>query len=275
MVSFLFWNLNKKPLTQLVSELSAERKVDVLILAENPISEFELIQALQQKTGKTYFREFRAPTAQGQKVQVFTCLKLGELETVHDSENGRLTIRTLSRPNFEVLLAVLHLPSKVNWSDDEQSDEAIVYATTICDIEIARKHRNTVIVGDFNMNPFERGMVSARGFHGVMTKAIAASQKRTVQSNEYFYFYNPMWGCFGDQTHGPPGSHFFQGQLISFFWNIFDQVLLRPSLLSADIFQDELLIIDSIGGVSLAHKNGQPKTELASDHFPIWFNLHI
>jgi hypothetical protein len=35
-----------------------------------------------------------------------------------------------------------------------------------------------VVIGDFNMNPFDRGMVNANGFHAVMSRQIAALRSR-------------------------------------------------------------------------------------------------
>ncbi len=93
-------------------------------------------------------------------------------------------------------------------------------------------------MGDFNINPFENGVVSARGFHAVMDRNIASKGSREVQGKDCKYFYNPMWRLLGDDTNGSLGTYFYyKSGYISFFWNAFDQVLLRPSLL--DYFKSE------------------------------------
>ena len=42
------------------------------------------------------------------------------------------------------------------------------------------------------------------------------------------FFYNPMWGHFGDALDGPPGSYYdARSEAVAYFWNVFDQVLIR------------------------------------------------
>ena len=48
------------------------------------------------------------------------------------------------------------------------------------------------------MNPFEHGVVAANGLNAVMARKVAARDTRTVLAHEYPFFYNPMWGHFGD-----------------------------------------------------------------------------
>src|ERR1017187_1721521 len=50
MTTFLFWNINNKPLHRQVRELADEHAVDVLVLAECNLSEATLLNALN--TGK-------------------------------------------------------------------------------------------------------------------------------------------------------------------------------------------------------------------------------
>jgi hypothetical protein len=145
----------------------------------------------------------------------------------------------------------------------------------ISEEERAVGHRRTVIVGDLNMNPFEKGVAGANGLHAVMTRTVALAGERTVQERSYPFFYNPMWGHFGDRLPGPPGSYYYQGsELVTYFWNIFDQVLVRPELL--DRFRDEdVRILESAGAVPLISTRGRPDEKAASDHLPILFKLEL
>ena len=136
-------------------------------------------------------------------------------------------------------------------------------------------HTRTVLVGDLNMNPFEDGVVSSTGLHAVMTRKIAEKKSRIVQDNEYLYFYNPMWSLFGDGSKGPPGTYYYyKAEHKVYFWNIFDQVLLRPDLI--DFFSnDDLMILDSDGKNVLLSSQGIPDINVASDHLPIYFTLNL
>jgi hypothetical protein len=56
------------------------------------------------------------------------------------------------------------------------------------------------------MNPFEDGVVSSNGLHGVMSWGIAQKRVRVVNRKKYPFFYNPMWNFFGDFTPGGKGG---------------------------------------------------------------------
>jgi hypothetical protein len=128
-------------------------------------------------------------------------------------------------------------------------------------------------MGDFNMNPFEAGLVSADGFHGVMDKRIALKQSRTVLGQERKFFYNPMWSRLGDDSEGCAGTYYYNpSNMINYFWNTFDQVLLRPSLL-AGFNQDSLKVVDKINQTSLIN-NGKISNQF-SDHLPIMLKLTL
>ena len=65
---------------------------------------------------------------------------------------------------------------------------------------------------------------------------------------------------------------FYPGGPESVFWNMFDQVLIRPSLL--DQFAG-VRILTKVGVQSLSNKSGRPDKSLGSDHYPIIFSLKI
>jgi hypothetical protein len=58
-----------------------------------------------------------------------------------------------------------------------------------------------------------------------------------------------------------------------YFWNILDQVLIRPALL--DVFRDEIAIVDTVDGRSLLDERGRPCQQIGSDHLPIHFQLRL
>jgi hypothetical protein len=191
-------------------------------------------------------------------------------------ESDRLTIRYLNLPGLtDILLAVSHFPSKFNWSDESQAFECVELSNSIRNAEQQIGHSRTVLVGDLNMNPFEDGIVSAMGLHAVMTRHIAQKKSRVVQEKEYPFFYNPMWSLFGDATAGPPGTYYYtSSEHKVFFWNIFDQVLVRPDLLNL-FGTEDLMIIDSYGDISLLNEQHVPDTEISSDHLPILFRIQL
>ena len=68
--------------------------------------------------------------------------------------------------------------------------------------------------------------------------------------------------------------HYVKSVHKNFFWNMFDQVLIRPELLSS-FSHDSLQILTAIGNTSLLSKNGRPNLKVASDHLPLLFTLQL
>lgn len=253
----------------MVASLAHEQQVDVVIVAECSIADSELLTTLRQTTGQ----KFRHPKSIASKIRIFSRLPQNAIRPAFDDLSGRLTIREIVTGNRSFLLAAVHFPSKVHWSDEGQQAETQILARHIDQTETDRGHRRTVLVGDLNMNPFESGVVSSHGLHGVMTQEIARQASHTVAGREYPFFYNPMWGLFGDRTDGPPGTHFFRkARPLMYFWNMFDQVLIRPGLL--DEFEG-VRILDACGATSLTTSRGLPDESVGSDHLPILFELNL
>lgn len=177
---------------------------------------------------------------------------------------------------METLLTAIHFVDKGNHSNESQSEQAGIIIKEIQETEISQGIESNIIVGDFNMNPFEHGIVKANGFHATMSKKIALEQSRIIQENEYKYLYNPMWSLFGDLHEEPIGTyHYKHSELINFQWNIFDQLLLRPSLIER-LEKDSLKILTSDGKNSLVNEKGIPKGgDNHSDHLPIIFTIDL
>jgi hypothetical protein len=125
------------------------------------------------------------------------------------------------------------------------------------------------------MNPFEKGVVGAAGLNATMVRSQAEKEVRTVHQREYRYFYNPMWRHFGDGQKEPPGTyHYDKSDHITYFWNIFDQVMVRPSLLP-NFETDRTEIVDRVGSVSLLTHAGIPDRKVGSDHLPLLFSMKL
>jgi hypothetical protein len=172
---FVFWNINSKPLADVVADLAEADKVDIIILVECDADPGTLLQALN----RTPRGGFHLTTGLSGAVRIFTRFSRAFLRPV--SDGARVSIRRLALPaRSELLVAVAHLPSKLHWSDASQAFECTELARQIMDEEDKVGHRRTVLVGDFNMNPFEKGVVSAAGLHSVTSRRIAERRVRTV-----------------------------------------------------------------------------------------------
>lgn len=271
MAVFLFWNVNSQPRGEIIANLAHRHDVDVVMLAECSISPVTLLSELNRVETRYHYVAQRGC----EKIELYTRFPGNFIQPVY--EEDRLTIRHLQLPGLmDILLAVVHFPSKLWWSDHSQALECPKLAESIEEAENMAGHSRTVLVGDLNMNPFEMGVMSANGLHGVMTRRIAEEVSRVVQDRTYHFFYNPMWSFMGDASHGPPGTHFYRAaEHACYFWNMFDQVLVRPALL--DRFSNaDLEILETDGQTSfVSARTGRPNPSVASDHLPLIFKLSL
>jgi hypothetical protein len=241
------------------------------MLAECSTSPGVLLKNLNQHRRPEYYY---TPGIACRRVEIFTRYPSQFTSPIY--EEDRLTIRHLKLPGAtDILLAVTHFPSKLHWSDQSQGLKCVELACSIGIAETKVGHSRTVLVGDLNMNPFEDGIVSAIGLHGVMSRRIAEKRARIVQGKRYPFFYNPMWNLLGDATPGPPGTYYYsKSEPKVFFWNMFDQVLIRPDLLP--LFSNKsLAILTSDGKTSLLSSDGLPDVNGASDHLPVFFGIEL
>jgi hypothetical protein len=270
-LNFLFWNVQKKDLTPQIVNLAHSKQVDVLILAENPVSDAALVLALN-KSGSTFSENH--PRANCKRLTVVTKFPYNFITPVW--EDGRMTTRRITLPGIPpFLLTALHLPDKMSNSTASQSVNASQVATQLLETEVQRSIDRHLVIGDFNMNPFEEGMMKADGLHGTMSSRVAQTRTRTVQRKTYPYFYNPTWSLLGDLTKEAAGTHYYRrAEHICYEWNVFDQVLLRPSLIP-NFVKESLMILEEDGVTSLLKANGRPNKATYSDHLPLYFTLRF
>jgi hypothetical protein len=266
---FMFWNVKKMDLSNLISVACAEHSVDMLILSECTTDEARLTYRLNRDNSEKAYTEYKI-TRTGY-VRLITSFPEYLIDPIYD--NARVSIRNLRLPvGRPILLISAHLPSKLNMDSSTQYRVARQTRVEIESAEAKVGHNNTLVIGDLNMNPFEEGMVAADGFHGMMDRNIVLKEARTVQGLSHSFFYNPMWSRLGDSNSGPSGTFYFNnsGHICNIFWNTFDQVLLRVGLL--DCFeQNNLKVLTNIGSTALLSNDGIEKD--LSDHLPIVLNL--
>jgi hypothetical protein len=268
-LNILFWNTGAREPLDEIARLVRELHVDVLILAECPLSPVKIVAKLN--TGAR--AEFHLPLNLSSRFTFVVALPSRSFMPVYDSAG--VSVRHLQPPiGQDALIVAVHLPSKLFLSDEEQALLAPRTSQLIERLEEQLGHRRTIVIGDFNMNPFAAGLVGSEGFHATMSRSIAARKSRTVLGQTRHFFYNPMWSLLGDNSPGPPGTYFYSSSSpLALFWNTFDQVLLRPDL--ANYFQPgDVRVISSVGSQSLLTSAGVPDRAVA-DHLPLFAEVRL
>jgi len=262
----LFWNLQKKDAPSELSAFCQAQEVDIIVIAEAGPYAGALGESLSAPGVGGYLRI--SPTTK--RFEVFSRLRFSQVRAKHDS--SRFSIWQIKPVlSDDVIFMAVHLPSKINAEDLDQHTNARLCVTELQHVERELGHRRSIVLGDFNMHPFDDGMVAADAFHAVMDRQIASKLYRTVNGQQYYYFYNPMWSRMGDQSKGPPGTHSYRESGVkAFFWHTFDQILLRPELLGR-VPEKNIQVLTSFGELSLLNKKG--KIFKPSDHLPILVEL--
>ncbi len=288
-VSFLFWNLRGEQKTTLsrrqpnllrsIGRL-AGKPVDVFVLAECPIDPSLIMSSLNEKARKKFSR---IPSF-SQRIAFFSHIKEDDwIDRYYDGINDRITAQEfLLGPPPGLLVVGAHLDAPTFQSLDDRAEKARALASEIKLIERDVGHSRTILVGDLNMNPYDPGLIQPSALHAAITRQLAISVQKLKVRKGYSSFYNPMWSCFGESryTEGqtikskPPGTYLFPNTEAptNLFWNIYDQVLLRPEIMD---YLTSVEILDSDGQDSLVTKGGRPKVRTHSDHLPIYFVIEF
>lgn len=217
------------------------------------------------KKGLNYFS---VPSIACERIKIITdfdpnCIR-------HLREADRYTIKEIRlQGESPIILGLVHLSSKLYSSDDDQLQEASYFRHDLEESEKDAGHKSTIVCGDFNMNPFDKGMVSAGALNSIPCLKTAKSEVRKVKGKEFSFFYNPMWNLMGDYKE-PPGTFFYRSpSYVSYYWHFLDQVILRPGI-SERLNKSTLSVLTKAGEVDFVDRYGKPKT---SDHLPLFFSL--
>ncbi len=257
----LFWNTHKNEnINDVLSQLIIENNASIIILAEYSAKIEELIAILA-----LYGMKMRQYATCCERI----CL-LGTLDCVElKLDASHYTIQII---NGKDILCCVHLNSKLHTEHDGYREiliDRLIHDLQTIEEEIGTK--NSIVVGDFNINPYEASCIDARYFHGISVCSEADRGSRIIAGNEYHMFYNPMWNFFGD-FQKPYGTYYYNGGgTKNTYWNIFDQVIFRPTL-KKRFLKDSLKILTETETKYLLDSNGHPDKNI-SDHLPIIFEI--
>lgn len=294
----LFWNvkgnygnisvfLNQKP----------QLKPDLLFIAEYGAAAAQGIQdylLVTPSKEQSLFLSFRGKKSNDGS----NSLAVYRLETRTDIQDNHFQLNPTGHADFagqggfrvihfsykdQFLFFVVHLPSLF----DRDRETALAYAIELNQVikrieedffdekRRAEGKRYTVVVGDFNVNPYESVMLNPLAFNAPYARQSFEKNEytgmRTLSKDfDYPAFYNPMWYLMGIANRYPQAiqgtynasasknsEHRFKDDLMRRKHNFLDQILLRTDM------------IDYIARAIKVHP-----TDL-SDHYPITFTLTI
>ncbi len=175
-------------------------------------------------------------------------------------------ITTLNFNSIEIVICSVHFRSKRN---GEVVQKRII-ERTIDEINVALKKfdtNNKVVIGDFNINPYDDSMINIYNFNSVSSLNHRTKMHKTYREIDYDIYYNPFFSYQGDLSIGPPGTYFYEKETQTHSWYIFDQALINSKFLE-NIDTQECNVLEKLNDTNLCLDNGKPNNRY-SDHLPI------
>ena len=258
----LFWNTQQnKEINQMLKELILENNVSIAVLAEYEDNPNNLIFSLSEHGVVMHLCV---------TVGCDRLLILSSIDGVEPSIQSAYS--SIQIVNKKDILCCVHLPSQIYSQSRGRREIAISQIVSdICALEDKLNTENVIVVGDFNINPFDSGLVHANLFHGLPVYKEASRKSRTIDKQEFRMFYNPMWNFLGDFRE-PYGTYYYGGSDIdNTYWHLYDQVIIRPALRER-FLDSSLKIVTEVQSKSLLDGKGHPNKKI-SDHLPIVFEI--
>lgn len=257
-MKLLFWNTNRnKAINKHIASIVSEFGINIIILAEYEADYKDLLRRLEflgEHFEKNYTVGCERIVLLSSSVKIQPAVQ-DKYYSIHIIED-------------KYVLAGLHLMSDLYGNHYDKRLVKIQSAMhDIHDAERIVGSRRTIIIGDMNESPYDRGCLSAHGFHGLPDLKAEDVKMRTVDGIEYTKYYNPTWNLLGNR-HYPPGTYYKnRAELYTPMWYMIDQVIIGQDLI--DTFNlEEYRIITEYSNTKLYDNNKHPDRSV-SDHFPI------
>jgi exonuclease III len=256
-LKIIYWNIHNQTDINLLKNMISDNNPELIILSECSVC---IAEQLAQQTS---YHLLKPIIDKKPKIILLYNIVIPHIVLKQEYKN-HLNIYKMQFPSISILLMAVHLPSKIRMDRQNQLSESFDYMQQILAIEKQESCKKTIIVGDFNMNPFDDGMIAGNGFNAVFSEQIALTDSRTICGKKYEYFFNPAWTTYGRQSY-KLGTFFLKyPNHSSFHWNVYDQAIIRSSLLHE--YKIDFALIDND-----TYFNSTDKS--FSDHSPIIVEL--
>lgn len=268
-IKYMFWNLYKKNLIGPLIQIILENDVDIVALVETEKLDVQgVINALKLQNQEWKILEI-CPEAD------IRVLAKRHIPMSVYKEDKRYAVYKIFEGEETYLLSVLHLSSPMYLEEYARDQRAVNISRVLRKIEesiFEDSECKSIVVGDFNLQPYSLGISSVHGFNATMSITKAKKKFRKVEGETKLFYFNPTWKLMGDNKI-VQGTYYNNGdqQEKSIFWYSFDELLIRPYFI--DRFDwDYFGIIEKANNYNFINNAKIDKSNY-SDHLPIKFEI--
>lgn len=260
MLNILFWNLKRNAIEDYIIDCIVENNVDIAIFSEFDGLDFNKIE---KNLGNMYARILAVQNDRKVSLIAKTTFSV----TIVQQQN-RYTIYNVKTALKDYLLTAIHLEDRRNYKPAERIETIKCLVADIEQTEELFKCSNTIVIGDFNANPYDEELLSKFAFNAVLYKTIIDKSELTnPNSLKRKRFYNPILHYISEDTE-MYGSFYHEKEYATPYWHCLDQVLVRKGLANS---VNHVKYLKKINTKDLL-ENTIPNVKI-SDHLPLLVSL--
>lgn len=259
-MNLLFWNLKRNNIKEYIVELMHEKGPDVAIFSEYGGINLNELEA--ELNG-----EYICHNGNGGCEKVTMMAKKSVLVNIY-MESHRYTIYSVSCGSINYNVIGIHLSAKPYADEETRKAEIRDLVGDIHKLESKQNNSNTIVIGDFNANPFDKELIQKDTFNAVLFKELILKKEYDTWSGKrYRRFYDPMLDYISEDNLSY-GTYYYSGGSSPMYWNCFDQVVVRKPLANKI---SNIEFCKTINGKRLL-ANFKPQDNI-SDHLPLFVQL--
>jgi exonuclease III len=259
-MKIIYWNTHSTQSIEIILEIVRQEYPDFFFLSE---IDDHILEESSETLNSVGFEFFPNPGCN--RVSI---IRKKEIETNLDLQNEYFT--TIRLPQYDLYIISLHLPSQMFQHMDGLKEFIRDFRLEI-DSEIGcSTEKNILVIGDFNVNPYEKPMIDFDGF--LATNYCHSRKLITHLGKSRSVYYNPTWQLYSKKNF--PGTKYFPRPSASSYdiieCHFLDQVVISQHLLNK-IISETIQVIENTENFTLF--SSERKSISGSDHLPLSYQF--
>lgn len=259
-MKILFWNLKKNSIEKYIADCIDEKDIDVALFSEYDRINFKKLE-------KLLHNQYKHVIGMGGCDKI-TLVARNIISVEIKREQDRYVLYTINSDNFRYIISGVHLQDRRSSDSQARIIKIGRIVNDIKNLETTSKCKKTIIIGDFNANPYDDELLGVSAFNAVLFKEeILRSETRKVDGEIYRRFFNPILHFISEETKMYGSFYYNQGSATP-IWNCLDQMIVSKALANSVIDMQYLKMIKETSLISRVRPNAK-----ISDHLPLYVEL--